>query len=174
LPSSHITLSFVVATFCSSSRLLQALSPSTCTDFLLLSLSSITNVCVCKCACISCSSCSRSLSLFLSRKRVQNCCRREDCCVYVCSCRALGVLPLLLPFNLSRWFVALLLGHRSWVRIQTPWFSHLRPPPLGTKQLPCKDRSKEEGGREAAVVLVVAAVVVAGSRYLKVTLIMVN
>jgi hypothetical protein len=37
LPSSHITLSFVVATFCSSSRLLQALSPSTCTNFLLRS-----------------------------------------------------------------------------------------------------------------------------------------
>jgi hypothetical protein len=42
----------------------------------------------------------------------------------------------------------------------------------GTKQLPCKDRSKEEGGREAAVVVVAAVAV--GSRHLKVTLIMVN
>jgi len=47
------------------------------------------------------------------------------------------------------------------------------PTPPGTKQLPCKDRSKEEGEREAAVV-VVAAPVVVGSRHLKVTLIMVN
>lgn len=37
LPSSHITLPFVVATFCSSSRLLQALSPRTCTNSLLVS-----------------------------------------------------------------------------------------------------------------------------------------
>jgi hypothetical protein len=42
-----------------------------------------------------------------------------------------------------------------------------KPTPPGTKQLPCKDRSKEEGGREAAVVVVAAAVVVVDSRYLK-------
>jgi hypothetical protein len=49
------------------------------------------------------------------------------------------------------------------------------PTPSGIKQLPCKDRSKEEGGREAAVLVVAAAVVVVvGSRYLKVTLIIVN
>jgi hypothetical protein len=41
-------------------------------------------------------------------------------------------------------------------------------------QLPCKDRSKQEGGREAAVIVVAAAAVVVGSRYLKVTLMLVN
>jgi len=52
-------------------------------------------------------------------------------------------------------------------------FSPTLTPP-GSMQLPCKDRSKQEGGREAAVIVVAAAAVVVGSRYLKVTLMLVN